>query len=823
MTTTIDPPSGAVSAAPAGALDRAEGIELLGPVHGSGYRDGVSLVRRADGQIVQLGPLLYTALEAADGRRTNAEIAERMTSELRRQVSAQHVDRIAVKLATQGLLAGTEAAAPPRRNPLLALRWKVLVTNPTVTRRLTAPFAFLFRPWVMWPVLAAFVAVVWFVLFDKGVAGATSQAFHSPGLLLLVFAIGVASAGFHELGHAAGCRYGGATPGGMGVGLYLVWPAFYTDVTDAYRLDRRSRLRVDLAGLYFNAVMAVAITCAWLFVRTDALLLVVALQLLLMVKQLSPVIRADGYHILADLTGVPDLFAHIGPTMRRLIPGRREPSALTGRARAIVTAWVLVVIPVLAALMFGAVLLLPRIATSAWDSGRVIAAAMPHDASHHGALTVIADVLRLVALVLPVLGSALVAQRIARGLVTKARSWSHGSTPRRGVAAVAGLAVIAGLAWAWWPAGQYQRIRPSDSGTLPSFVSMLGTPASVTRPLARTAAVPPGRYLALAMIPKQGVSSDRPAFFALPGRDGEPPIAVLSNSPRLAGAPSVAATTPQSPAPSASPTAVPSPTPSQSPAGPPAGATAFPCTLPSKPGPGGTQALATNQTDGGVVYKVAYALVTIDGGDAVTNSNSAYAIANCNACTTVAVSFQLVLVVGQSNVIMPVNAAGAINYDCPQCMTTAIADQMVVTLTAQPAGQLDRQLKAALRKLNALSLLGAGASPDEIAGQVVAIQQQIEKILSDSGLLAQPFPSTSASPSTAPTTSESSQPAGGTSSDAPKVQSSTPARPAPVASASGVPSPRPSEQPTTARSATPSPTPTPTATSSPSASTSASG
>ena len=31
-------------------------------------------------------------------------------------------------------------------------------------------------------------------------------------------------------------RYGGAEAGGMGAGIYIVWPAFYTDVTDAYRL-----------------------------------------------------------------------------------------------------------------------------------------------------------------------------------------------------------------------------------------------------------------------------------------------------------------------------------------------------------------------------------------------------------------------------------------------------------------------------------------------------------------------------------------------------------------------------------------------------------
>ena len=314
-----------------GALERAAGIELLGAVQGSGYRDGAALVRRGDGQMVHLGPLMYGLLECVDGRRDVDGLASAMTARLGRRLDPDQVRALAEKLAAQGLLAGSEAAAPPRANPLLALRWKELVTDPVVTRRLTAPFTFLFRPWILWPVLAAFAAVCWFVLIDKGVAAATAEAFHSPGLLLLVFALGVLSAGAHELGHAAACRYGGATPGGMGMGLYLVWPAFYTDVTDAYRLDRRSRLRVDLAGLYFNALVAVLTMAVWLAVRRDALLLLVALQLLQMVKQLSPIIRADGYHILADVTGVPDLYAHIGPTMRRLLPGgRRSPSSLTG-------------------------------------------------------------------------------------------------------------------------------------------------------------------------------------------------------------------------------------------------------------------------------------------------------------------------------------------------------------------------------------------------------------------------------------------------------------------------------------------------------------
>src|SRR5256885_5259790 len=59
-----------------------------------------------------------------------------------------------------------------------------------------------------------------------------SSDLYSPGLILLLIAAFVLSAAFHELGHGAGLRYGGGTVRAMGVGLYLVYPVFYTDITD---------------------------------------------------------------------------------------------------------------------------------------------------------------------------------------------------------------------------------------------------------------------------------------------------------------------------------------------------------------------------------------------------------------------------------------------------------------------------------------------------------------------------------------------------------------------------------------------------------------
>jgi putative peptide zinc metalloprotease protein len=795
---------------PDGPLGRAAGIELLGEVPGSGYRAGAALVRRADGQMVQLGPLQYALLQCVDGSRDATAVAEAMSNVLQRRVREEHVERIAGKLAEQGLLAGTEQAAPPRRNPLLALRWRVLVTNPRITGWVTRPFVFLFRPWIMWPVLAAFVAVFWFVLIHKGVASATAQAFNNPGLLLLVFALAVISAGFHELGHAAACRYGGATPGGMGVGLYLVWPAFYTDVTDAYRLDRKSRLRVDLAGLYFNTFVAVATMVVWLFVRTDALLLLVAVQILQMVRQLSPVIRADGYHILADATGVPDLYAHLGPTIRRLIPGQpRQPSALSGQARALVTVWVLVIVPVLASLLLGAVLLLPHLAASAWHSGRQVGDGMPTALSRGDVIGFLASLLRLIALVLPLAGSVLVTQKFLRTLIRKSMAWSQGQPTRRLLVTALATGAVAALAWAWWPSGQYQPVTPTEGGTLAQLVGTVEHPASVARPQVLPAPphLLPGTHLAMAMIPVGGATQAHPALFVLPGPKGQPPVGVLTDSaPDPSSAPVLE--------PSGSPTDASSDGPgggtyglgstdagsagSSSPSSPSAsrtslsntsssgfsgagvigagtvttvplhtsvirgdggqrttitsgGATsgrsatdaaAFSFTIPSSLGPEQTQARAINTTNAGTTYDVAYSLVTVRGGAPVKESNSAYAFASCQACTTVAVSFQVVLVVGQSHIITPINEAGALNQDCPACTTTAIADQMVLTVKSQPSAALERSIEQSLQQLDALPLLGSSGTAQAVASEIATVQQEVEAELVASGLLVAPPAST---------------------------------------------------------------------------------
>ncbi|TFV29640.1 hypothetical protein E4K10_48375 [Streptomyces sp. T1317-0309] len=70
-------------------------------------------------------------------------------------------------------------------------------------------------------------------------------------------------------------------------------------------------------------------------------------------EQLMPLVRLDGYYILGDLAGVPDLYGKVKPILMSLLPGRRrEAAALLGlkrSARIVVTVWVAVMVPLLLA------------------------------------------------------------------------------------------------------------------------------------------------------------------------------------------------------------------------------------------------------------------------------------------------------------------------------------------------------------------------------------------------------------------------------------------------------------------------------------------
>ena len=136
---------------------------------------------------------------------------------------------------------------------------------------------------------------------------------------------------------------------------------------------------------------------------------------------------------------------------------------------------------------FSAILLFPKLAASAWESGtepRLGDPDRPATATSSACSTSVA--------------------RAVRARAAGGRAWrcsSSGSSPRLGskawrlerrAARRAGAVVLAGaaalvalLAWAWWPAGQYRPVRPTDDGTLVGAFADVSAPAAAARPAAR--------------------------------------------------------------------------------------------------------------------------------------------------------------------------------------------------------------------------------------------------------------------------------------------------------------------------------------------------
>lgn len=449
-----------------------DGVELIGEYDASGYRRAPALVRRGDGQILQLTPLLYATLGAIDGRRTLAELAEHLSSVIDRQVSTDNV-RVLVeeKLCPLGVIRNRDGSEPEikRSDPLLGLRLRATVLGERVANALAAPFAVLFHPLVALPATVAFFAAAGWLMFVRGAAEGTRQMLYSPSLLLAVFAVTIVSAGFHEFGHAAGLRSAGGRSGGMGVGIYLVWPAFFTDVTDAYRLPRSGRLKTDLGGLYFNALIVLATTAVWRLTGVEAVLVLVPLQLLQMLQQLLPMVRLDGYHILSDLCGVPDLFARIKPTLLRLVPGRKagpEVQALKPWVQIVVTAWVLLVVPMLLIALLVTAISFPRIVATAWDSTLLQWKGVTKQLDDGALAGALVGLIGTGAVLLPVVGSVFMllrlVRRAGRGAWRRAERFPAG----RPLVLVASAAVMAGLAFLWWPNGEYRPLQPGERGTV---------------------------------------------------------------------------------------------------------------------------------------------------------------------------------------------------------------------------------------------------------------------------------------------------------------------------------------------------------------------
>lgn len=413
----------------------ADGVELIGEYQGSGFKEPRYIVRRADGQVIQLPRLLYLLATTMDGQRDQGQVAGVLSAEFGKVVQAEQVAFLVEnRLRPAGIVAADPAAAVDpetgqagtvpktavKADPLLALKFRVGIVPERAVWRIAGVFGPMFWPPVILATLAGFVGLDVLIIAQGGLGQIVPSAIaliYQPALTLLVLGLLLASAAFHECGHVSACRYGGARPGVMGFGLYLVWPALYSTVTDSYRLGRAGRLRTDLGGVYFNAVFIAGMSLAYVYTGAPWLLVAIVALHIETATQFLPMIRLDGYYILSDLIGVPDLFSRMGPVLASIIPGRpTHPRVLELKpwVRRTITLWVLIVVPYLLYWLVGFLIVIPRVLPVVWHRLVYLIHAVQLEASASHGAEVALGVVQIFLLLLPWVGSLLMVGMMAR-------------------------------------------------------------------------------------------------------------------------------------------------------------------------------------------------------------------------------------------------------------------------------------------------------------------------------------------------------------------------------------------------------------------------
>lgn len=133
---------------------------------------------------------------------------------------------------------------------------------------------------------------------------------HNLLLMLLVFPLLKAA---HELAHGLAAKAQGGEVHEAGVMLLLFYPVPYVDVSCAHAFaDKRRRMLTSAAGMLAEVALAALAFYAWLLLepglaRAMAYNVVVLGSITTVLFNANPLLRFDGYYLLADAIEVPNL------------------------------------------------------------------------------------------------------------------------------------------------------------------------------------------------------------------------------------------------------------------------------------------------------------------------------------------------------------------------------------------------------------------------------------------------------------------------------------------------------------------------------------
>lgn len=281
---------------------------------------------------LRLLPVQHRVLNLLDGTRSLDDVVAVLHSDPEyRRFDVGQIRGILFELHDKGLVwssrPGTAAAVVEQQKKERVQRWKRRLTSLLFIRLpgwnartflvlLTDCFGWLFTPWAFG--LAALFGL-WTGLFllshfeeFQRQLPSLDETLTGQNLMTLWCVVGGLKI-LHEFGHGIACRRFGGESQTIGMAFLVFSPCLYCDVSDSWMLSRRGhRMVVSAAGMYVELLIASVALWLWWFsvsglFHSLCLQIVVVGSVSTLLFNANPLLRYDGYYLLQDLFGVPNL------------------------------------------------------------------------------------------------------------------------------------------------------------------------------------------------------------------------------------------------------------------------------------------------------------------------------------------------------------------------------------------------------------------------------------------------------------------------------------------------------------------------------------
>ncbi len=285
---------------------------------------------RTSGRFHRFSPEAWLVISLLDGRQTVQEVWETACARLGDDALSQsEIMRLLAQLHHADVLQGNvmpdvsemlhRAGKQERKKQMMSfinpLAIRLPLLDPDAFLAATLP---LVRPLIGWVGGLLFVGLMGYALIQLGMhwseltEDVADRVLAADNLLLLIVTYPLVKA-LHELGHGYTIKRWGGQVHEIGIMLLVFMPVPYVDASDASRFPEKwRRITVGAAGMIVELTLAALALVVWVqaeegMARAAAFNVMLLAGVSTILFNGNPLLRFDGYYVLADLIEIPNL------------------------------------------------------------------------------------------------------------------------------------------------------------------------------------------------------------------------------------------------------------------------------------------------------------------------------------------------------------------------------------------------------------------------------------------------------------------------------------------------------------------------------------